>query len=163
MLSDDEFLNAWLRNESQLRATIFMRTNSSEYIDDAMQDLFMRVWTKRSSLENDYVDRYLGKAAANMGADYKKQQWQRKAVYKVQERLDFSTPEDAFMAAEREAIYTKLRSVVSTLPAKYRKAAEAKYFSNSLMSEMEKGRRLGVPLSTYRWRADSIVRRFRLE
>ena len=73
MLDKTEFKVIFDKHFDELRRYIYYRCGDEETASDLAQEVFMRVWEKRSQLEKDYIKPLLYKMAGDcVVSDYRK-------------------------------------------------------------------------------------------
>lgn len=119
MLSKEEFKDIFDIHFDEIRSFVFYRCGDGEIASDVAQDVFMKIWEKRSALNGNHIKPLLYKIANDCFVnDYRE----------MQHRMDFEqslttedegdlSPEDEMLFGESVAAYAK---ALEQLPEKQR-------------------------------------------
>jgi RNA polymerase sigma-70 factor (ECF subfamily) len=109
MLSKEEFKSVFDTHFDAIRSYVFYRCGDTELASDIAQDVFMKLWEKRISLNGNHIKPLLYKMAADCFiSDYRKAQCRINfAQSMAPEYLDESTPDDELSFNELAELYAK--------------------------------------------------------
>jgi RNA polymerase sigma-70 factor (ECF subfamily) len=119
MLSKEEFENVYNTHFDAIRNVVFYRSGDPDIASDVAQDVFLRVWEKRLSLNGDHLKSLLYKMAIDCYIDkYRKQQHFVEFESNMDPTDDAErSPEDEMTFSELAAAYAK---ALEQMPEKQR-------------------------------------------
>lgn len=119
MLSREDFKELFDIHFDAVRSFVFYRCGDTEMASDVAQDVFLKVWEKRNSLNDQPVKPLLYRMAHDCYVnDYRKQQQRMKFEQSLTyDEATASTPEDELAFNELKAAYAK---ALEQLPEKRR-------------------------------------------
>ena len=108
MLDKREFKVIFDKHFDELRRYIYYRCGDEETASDLAQEVFMRVWEKRSQLEKDYIKPLLYKMAGDcVVSDYRKRSVQAGFVQNMRIESEYLSPQDELQFEELKQQYEK--------------------------------------------------------
>ncbi len=108
MLDKTEFKVIFDKHFDELRRYIYYRCGDEETASDLAQEVFMRVWEKRSQLEKDYIKPLLYKMAGDcVVSDYRKRSVQAGFVQNMRIESEYLSPQDELQFEELKQQYEK--------------------------------------------------------
>jgi len=109
MLSKEEFKDIFDLHFDAIRSYVFYRCGDIELSSDIAQDVFMKIWEKRASLNSNHIKQLLYKMANDCFINhYRKEQCRISFAQSiVPEHYDQLTPEDELSFSEFAASYAK--------------------------------------------------------
>ncbi len=108
MLDKTEFKVIFDKHFDELRRYIYYRCGDEETASDLAQEVFMRVWEKRSQLEKDYIKPLLYKMAGDcVVSDYRKRSVQAGFVQNMRIESECLSPQDELQFEELKQQYEK--------------------------------------------------------
>ena len=108
MLDKTEFKVIFDKHFDELRRYIYYRCGDEETASDLAQEVFMRVWEKRSQLEKDYIKPLLYKMAGDcVVCDYRKRSVQAGLVQNMRIESEYLSPQDELQFEELKQQYEK--------------------------------------------------------
>ena len=108
MLDKTEFKVIFDKHFDELRRYIYYRCGDEETASDLAQEVFMRVWEKRSQLEMDYIKPLLYKMAGDcVVSDYRKRSVQAGFVQNMRIESEYLSPQDELQFEELKQQYEK--------------------------------------------------------
>ena len=119
MLSKEEFKLIFDTHFDAIRSYVFYRCGDTELASDIAQDVFMKVWEKRASLNDKYIKQLLYKMANDCFiSNYRKAQCHTGFVQSIVQGYDDQpTPEDELSFSELAASYAE---TLEQMPEKQR-------------------------------------------
>ena len=119
MLNREEFKDVFDVHFDAIRTFVFYRCGDMEMASDVAQDVFMKIWEKRSSLNGNYIKPLLYKMATDCYiSDYRKQLCRMNFERSLTpEDGEERSPEDEMSFNELAAAYAK---ALEQLPEKQR-------------------------------------------
>lgn len=108
MLDKTEFKVIFDKHFDELRRYIYYRCGDEETASDLAQEVFMRVWEKRSQLEKDYIKPLLYKMAGDcVVSDYRKRSVHAGFVQNMRIESEYLSPQDELQFEELKQQYEK--------------------------------------------------------
>lgn len=103
MLSKIEFEHLYIRHFDAIRSFVFYRCGDTDAASDTAQDVFLRIWEKRNSLDNSHLEALLYKMANDLFiSNYRKEMLRMN--FEQSMRLD----EETDLSPEEEMQYRQL-------------------------------------------------------
>jgi RNA polymerase sigma-70 factor (ECF subfamily) len=103
MLSKKEFEHLYIRHFDAIRSFVFYRCGDTDAASDTAQDVFLRIWEKRNSLDNSHLEALLYKMANDLFiSNYRKEMLRMN--FEQSMRLD----EETDLSPEEEMQYRQL-------------------------------------------------------
>lgn len=116
--SQEWFCRLFDRYYDQVRNYLFYLSGDLQWVDDAIQEIFMVVWEKRNNVNDETVLPFLLKIGRNLFLKKNRRQSVRLKFEKSQDAGDREIPaEEAIVADEFDA---ELQAAISELPEKCR-------------------------------------------
>ena len=162
-MNSDEFLETWNNLEGQVKARYRNLAGSGQYLEDFLQDLFVKVYPHASRLEDSFAKQYLMRAAGNLARDYVKRDYREEYAVASLEELPvlatYETPLEVFSVGERQELYRReiLPSILE-LPGPQYQAIQMYFWEGNLARS---ARESGIPISTLRSRVETGMRYLR--
>jgi len=145
------FTAAVERYQNMVYRTALHALGENQDADDAVQEVFLRLFSFRGAFESEeHLRRWLLRVAVNYCRDVLKSPWRRRRV-----PLEETPEVPVFDRPEQAALYRE----VMALPAKYRTVLDLFYYEE--LSAREIGKLLGVGTSTVTTRLARARRRLR--
>ena len=109
MLSREDFKELFDIHFDAIRSFVFYRCGDTEVASDVAQDVFMKVWEKRHSLNGAQIKPLLYRMASDCFVNvYRKQQRRMRFEQSMTfDEADERTPEDELAFTELAAVYAK--------------------------------------------------------
>ena len=153
----DEILAVWEEKKGQLGKRIRKLTGRSEIVEDLLQDIFVKFYTKAEKLERSYAGRYLMRSATNIAIDYLRRQ--RRTYESSEWWPDRRTPYHVYEEAEREQFYVS--EVVPAIETLSNDEREAIGLYTTDRTRADAARDLGIPVPTLYSRQMKAIKKLR--
>jgi len=103
MLSKIEFEHLYIRHFDAIRSFVFYRCGDTDAASDTAQDVFLRIWEKRNSLDNSHLEALLYKMANDLFiSNY------RKEMLRMNFEQSMMLNEETDLSPEEEMQYRQL-------------------------------------------------------
>ena len=136
-LDEQGLIDLYQREYATVYRVCYSHLKDSFAIEDAVQETFLRAWTKAPVFTSESHEKgWLVRTASNICKDILKSAWRKK-----------TTVGDTFKQIDTQATDTTLETVLS-LPNKYKSVVYLYYYEGYSAAEIAEG--LGMPASTVR-------------
>ena len=106
------------RHAPKVRSIAYSKTNSKEGAQEIVQETFMRLWERRSSLVIDNLPNYLAVAVKYQVINYIKKQISVEKHHEFYRTFTKVSAEETLQAVELKNLYDELEKGISRLPKK---------------------------------------------
>jgi RNA polymerase sigma factor (sigma-70 family) len=151
------FKELYLREEKSLYNLGIRYGFSSEESMDILHECFMKVWEKRSNLNQEVLKFYIYRSMINLCL--KKKRWQKLKSFVS---LDNKNEQTEFNTPEKKLLLQELKSIVdyklNKIPEKYKKVLLLSYISE--LNNKEVAQTLNIPEGTVASRKNYALKLF---
>ena len=128
----------WTETQAALKAFIHRRVRDKAVAEDILQDVFLKMYTRMDQLnDSEKITAWMYQITRNTITDYFRSQNKSVTLLDLDWESDHTNLNDC--------VYSCLKEVLSTLPAKYRQAIELTEHDN--LSQLQLAERLNISYS----------------
>jgi RNA polymerase sigma-70 factor (ECF subfamily) len=160
MISKEQFKDLFEAHFDAIRNYVFFRCGNMDTASDIAQDVFLRVWEKRSSLMHDYLKPLLYKIASDTYISTF-----RREEYCINYLQSINENDNAAASPEDEAIYREAAAAYTSSLAKMPEARRVIFLMSREegMKYKEIAERLGISIKTVEKHVSAALRALRTE
>ena len=132
----------WEEFSIPLKGFISKRISNTQDVDDVLQDVFIKIYNNADSIKDDMkIHAWIYRITRNAIADY----YRKKATVEMVELPDDLTDENAEEVSFNGEIAACLKTMIKSLPEKYKEAVILTEFQN--LTQKELSEKMGLSLS----------------